>query len=87
MSGRPVPFRCPGCRRVLGVGWPDRLEVGPAAFRKHVTVECLGCGVPARWYPAKPPPPAATPAASASAGVSATERPAAPPPPGPVNRP
>ncbi len=46
-----VSFRCAGCRRVLGVGWPDRLEVGPAAFRKHVTIECLACGNKNRWYP------------------------------------
>ena len=46
-----VSFRCGGCRRPLGVGWPDRLEVGPAAFRKHVTIECLNCGGKNRWYP------------------------------------
>lgn len=52
-----VSFRCAGCRRVLGVGWPDRLEVGPAAFRKHVTIECIACGAKNRWYPAVRPAP------------------------------
>jgi hypothetical protein len=33
------------------VGWTDRLEVGPAAFRKHVTIECIACGGKNRWYP------------------------------------
>jgi hypothetical protein len=47
----PVSFRCVGCRRVLGLGWPGRLEVGPAAFKKNVTIECVACGAKNRWYP------------------------------------
>ena len=65
-----LSFRCAGCRRVLGLGWPDRLEVGPAAFRKHVTIECLACGAKNRWYPSGP--------ASPTTGVT-TSAPGGPP--------
>jgi ribosomal protein S14 len=70
----PTPFRCAGCRRVIGLGYADRLEVGRACFRKHVTVECLGCKKANHWYPARRPadPPAPPPAQAQ----------APPPPPG-----
>lgn len=45
------PFRCSGCKEIIGETNGTSLRIGRAAFPFPVTFSCLTCGSVVKWRP------------------------------------